>query len=570
MIYFYSACLLISFALLLWLHITDVRESLYQYIMVIVIVFSNLGYLSLAYSTNLEEALVAQRLLYVGGCFLPMLYFLTVCEICHIKLNKILTTSLICLQSVIYMCVCTIGKFDIYYKDVQFFSENGVGYLKKVYGPAHVLQPATMVAYFVCAIAITVYSINKKKSVNRKGLQCLALFSGLALSCYFIDKLLPIDYDIIPISYLILMVGALYPIYQSNMFTVYENKDIVNEQLNKIGFITFDSRFRYMGCNEFVSQIFPELPDNELGKAIPNAGEQLREYIIEPVKKFAAEKKHENTNKHEHKKSYTFKINDRYYDSMIHTVLNFRGKCVGYTTEITDETEHYRSMELFSNYNETLAKEVSEKTNRIRDIQQKTILGMAQMVESRDMSTGGHIKRTSEVVRIFSNKLLESDLGFDKDYLELVVRSAPMHDLGKIGVDDAILRKQGKFTDEEYEKMKTHSEIGAVMVKDILTGVEEERFIEIATNVAHYHHEKVNGKGYPMGLKGDEIPVEARIMALADVFDALVSKRCYKEAFTYDKAFSIIKEDSGTHFDPALAEIFLKCRPELEEYYNAG
>ena len=92
--------------------------------------------------------------------------------------------------------------------------------------------------------------------------------------------------------------------------------------------------------------------------------------------------------------------------------------------------------------------------------------------------------------------------------------------------------------------------------------------MRVAENVAHYHHEKINGKGYPMGLSGEQIPVEARIMALADVFDALVSKRCYKEAFTYDKAFSIIREDSGSHFDPILAPIFCTCRPELEAYYD--
>lgn len=200
-------------------------------------------------------------------------------------------------------------------------------------------------------------------------------------------------------------------------------------------------------------------------------------------------------------------------------------------------------------------------------MQEKVILGMAQMVESRDLSTGGHIKRTSEVVKIFSEELLKNEMGFDEKFLQLVVRSAPMHDLGKIGVDDAVLRKQGKFTDEEYEKMKKHAEIGARMVKEILTDVEEEQFVKIAINVAHYHHEKVNGRGYPQGLKGNEIPIEARIMALADVFDALVSKRCYKEAFSFDKAFTIIKEDSGVHFDAALAEIFLKCRPKLEEFY---
>lgn len=252
----------------------------------------------------------------------------------------------------------------------------------------------------------------------------------------------------------------------------------------------------------------------------------------------------------------------------IHTLQNYYGKRSGFVVELRNETEHYQALELFEHYNQKLTEEVDAKTQQITSIQEKIILGMAQIIESRDLSTGGHIKRTSTVVRIFADELLKADMGFDPAFLHLVVRSAPMHDLGKIGVDDAILRKQGKFTPEEYAKMKEHPAIGARIVKEVLTDVEAPDFVAVAVNVAHYHHEKVDGTGYPCGLKGTEIPVEARIMALADVFDALVSKRCYKEAFSFDKAFSIIAQDAGTHFDPELAKVFLRCRPHLEHFYQ--
>ena len=142
-----------------------------------------------------------------------------------------------------------------------------------------------------------------------------------------------------------------------------------------------------------------------------------------------------------------------------------------------------------------------------------------------------------------------------------------MHDLGKIAVDDAVLKKQGKFTKKDYEKMKKHSEEGATIVARVLKDVDDSLFKDIAINVAHYHHERWDGTGYPKGLKGAEIPIEARIMALADVFDALVSKRCYKEALSFDEAFCIIKESLGSHFDPDLGEIFIECRPQLEILY---
>ena len=143
-----------------------------------------------------------------------------------------------------------------------------------------------------------------------------------------------------------------------------------------------------------------------------------------------------------------------------------------------------------------------------------------------------------------------------------------MHDLGKIAVKDEVLTKKGKYTPAEYAEMKKHPAEGAKIVRSILTGVEDDDFVNIAENVAHYHHEKWNGEGYPEGLKKEEIPVEARIMALADVFDALVSKRYYKDAYSYDVAFGIIQDSLGSHFDPELGKVFIKCRRELEGLYD--
>lgn len=217
-----------------------------------------------------------------------------------------------------------------------------------------------------------------------------------------------------------------------------------------------------------------------------------------------------------------------------------------------------------------MTESINDKTHKIIEIQNSIITGMATMVESRDNSTGGHIKRTSDCVRIFSEHLKTVDeyKNLPDSFYNAVIKAAPMHDLGKIAVDDSILRKPGKFTDEEYEKMKAHSAEGARIVENVLSSVDDIEFKKIAINVAHYHHEKWNGQGYPKKFSRTEIPLEARIMALADVFDALVSKRCYKESFTYDRAFQIIEEDLGNHFDPKLGLEFLKCRPALEKLYN--
>lgn len=214
-----------------------------------------------------------------------------------------------------------------------------------------------------------------------------------------------------------------------------------------------------------------------------------------------------------------------------------------------------------------LEEKLEERTNRIFHIQQMLVIGMASMVELRDGNTGGHIRRTSGIVQIFSDELIKTGK-LTKSFLDMVVRAAPLHDLGKVAIDDSVLRKAGRFTESEYDEMKRHSEEGAKVVKKLLDGVEKEEFVTLAVNVAHYHHEKWNGQGYPEGLAGTDIPVEARIMALADVFDALVSKRCYKEAYSFEKAFSIIEDSLGSHFDPYLGKIFLDCKPQLIAFFE--
>ena len=240
----------------------------------------------------------------------------------------------------------------------------------------------------------------------------------------------------------------------------------------------------------------------------------------------------------------------------------------GYLITFTDDTANRKYIQLLDTYNEKLQSEVEEKTRHIVEMHDHLIMSLAMMVESRDNSTGGHIKRTSEGVRILIDAILEDgSMELSEEFCKDVIKAAPMHDLGKVAVDDAILRKPGRFTDEEFEQMKKHAAEGAKVIHEILLHTDDESFKKIAENVAHYHHERWDGSGYPEGLKGEEIPLEARIMAVADVYDALVSKRVYKEAFDFEKANRIIMEGMGSQFDPGLQRIYEKARPKLEAIY---
>jgi len=162
----------------------------------------------------------------------------------------------------------------------------------------------------------------------------------------------------------------------------------------------------------------------------------------------------------------------------------------------------------------------------------------------------------------------DPELNYSKEFYDDMIAAAPMHDIGKIAIDDKVLCKPGKFTDEEFTEMKTHAEKGAIIIKNLLSNFQSELFVEIAKNMAGGHHERWDGSGYPYGLKGEAIPLEARVMAVADVYDALVSKRCYKDAFSFEDAYDIIDKSMGKHFDPSLKKYFDQSREELEAYYT--
>ncbi len=215
------------------------------------------------------------------------------------------------------------------------------------------------------------------------------------------------------------------------------------------------------------------------------------------------------------------------------------------------------------------ARKIQSQNEKVIAMQNNTIIGMANLVENRDVDTGEHIKRTSFYVRILAeearNTIEYKDILTDH-YIELLVKAAPMHDIGKIVVPDAILKKPGKLTLDEFLQIQRHTVEGARIVHEVLDDNSAPDYIQMAVDIALCHHEKWNGSGYPQQLANFDIPVCARIMAIADVFDALVSIRCYKESMSCDEAFKIIKEAAGKHFDPVLVECFLRLRPQIMDF----
>jgi putative two-component system response regulator len=216
-----------------------------------------------------------------------------------------------------------------------------------------------------------------------------------------------------------------------------------------------------------------------------------------------------------------------------------------------------------------LEREVAKRTHEVQAIQDVTIMTMASLAETRDNETGNHIRRTQFYVKALAYRL--KDHPRFRDFLtpvniELLFKSAPLHDIGKVGIPDAILLKPGKLTGEEFEVMKGHTTLGrdAIEQAELRLGMKVD-FLHFAKQIAYAHQEKWDGSGYPMGISGDMIPIPARLMALADVYDALISRRVYKPAFTHEQASEIIVAGRGKHFDPDITDAYIAIAAEFRE-----
>ncbi|MCM1045986.1 MAG: response regulator [Candidatus Gastranaerophilales bacterium] len=215
------------------------------------------------------------------------------------------------------------------------------------------------------------------------------------------------------------------------------------------------------------------------------------------------------------------------------------------------------------------AEKLTEGARRLSLIQDSVIMGMANLIESRDGSTGKHVKNTQMYVEMIVNELHRQGLYADQltpEYMENVCKAAPLHDVGKIKVPDAVLQKPGKLTPEEFETMKLHTTYSRKIIKTIIGDVEDASYVQIVEDIAMYHHERWDGTGYPTGLAGDDIPLAARIMSVADVFDALYEERVYKPPIRpIERIMQIMIEGRGTQFDPVIIDVFVGMLPRLKE-----
>ncbi|MGN0365869.1 MAG: HD domain-containing phosphohydrolase [Suilimivivens sp.] len=531
------------------------RISAYFTFMALLMVLANGGYLALALSTNLQEAVLANKIIYLGGCFVPPILLISICVICNYKVADWLRIVIYTYSFLVYAMVLTIGHNHLYYSEIFLDKFGNSTVLGHEYGIGHNCFYVIVYGYIVVEIFLLIYSLKKTHAVPRKSLYAMIFMETINCVLFVFGRKINPAFEIMPFMYVI---DGWILLYMQRRAMLYNIEDCVVSSLRKqetYGYIVFDNHENYLGCNSVARKIFPEISECKVDLPVKNVPKV--EEILGWIREY--DKGHEE---------FSYENGDSHYQCNIERIW-YKEKAYGYIVEMQDDTDRWNYMNLLSSYNAELEDQVKEKTEHIVNIQSQVLLGMANMVENRDGNTGGHIKRTSDVIKILVNTIQENNmLPLEITFFEDIIKAAPMHDLGKIGIDDRILKKPGKLTNEEFAIMQTHAQKSAVLVESILKGVEEEHFVKVAINVAKHHHEKWNGTGYPGHLKGEAIPIEARIMAIADVYDALVSKRCYKEAMSFEQAFEIMEKSMGSHFDPKLEPVFLLSREKLENYYK--
>ena len=572
-ILFLLSVLLSGIYMFLWRRHFDVHVTLVFTLVPIV----NLGYMLLGAARSTEAGLNALKIVYIGGCFLGLMVLLTICSLCRIKTPRWLRMLLMAFSFFIYLSVLTIGKHPWFYTSAEMQQTAGGFFLRREYGPMHTVFYIMVILHYALCVAAILYCLIRKRQVSRKILVMLLLPVGMCIACYFFGRNIIPGIELAPAGFVFAQLFYLMIAYRLSLYHVADTAAENMVQSGDTAFISFDRHFSYLGSNSTAKAILPEL-ENLTVDLNMRRSKAMSELFTPWLETYRKSPDNAEINRHFYEKD------NRIYLFTVIPILSGK-RLRGYEIIGTDDTLDRSYINLLKDFKKNLEKEVDEKTlalqeankslmasmDQILEMHNNLILSMATMVESRDNSTGGHIRRTSKGVGILIDVIRETGAfadRIDETFCTNLIKAAPMHDLGKIAVDDAILRKPGRFEPWEFEKMKDHAAQGARIVHEILRATDDNEFHRLAENVAHFHHERWDGSGYPDHLKGEEIPLEARIMAVADVYDALVSKRVYKDKMPYEKANSIIMEGMGSQFDPALEPIYTAARPRLEAYYN--
>ncbi|MDY2848348.1 MAG: HD domain-containing protein [Oscillospiraceae bacterium] len=502
------------------------------------------------HSQTLGEMNICTKITFTGSCHVFLFQLMLMFSYCRVQPPKVLYPMLCGVNCIINIVAFSIGRDGLFFASEELRQYGGFSMLITASGPFHQLYLAMEVFYSIIMLITAVISvIHDSDRLVPVGGFTFAVLIPTACSLLYANSYTEMDFT--PVGFLVSEIIIFLLIYGSKIYDVQDTaRQYVFDSLED-GIIVLDRHQRLKGYNEIAKQIFPELryskPDTPIDDASPDINKILYEKAAKDIE-----------------------VGSRVYRPSITKITDDKDKkhINGYVIRATDVTEQQRNLELINNYQRNLERDVREKTARILKMQEQTIFSFATLVESRDSLTGEHVRRTSDYVAVLAAEMKKRGMYprvITASYLEQLRMAAPLHDIGKIKIPDSILKNPGKLSPEEFEIMKSHTVEGGKIIEDTLKEIEGDNFFLIAKEVAVYHHEKWNGTGYPYGTKGEEIPISARIMAVADFFDALTSARSYKKAYSASKAYQILMEESGKSFDPRVVDCFMRSRGEIEK-----
>lgn len=557
MVYYYAIATVITFLGLVYITINFENKKVNYYFLLITLLLTlaNCGYLSIAVSTNVNEAVLANKISYMGGCFVPALMLFLICAVCNYHPPIWVRTMIYLYSFCVYIMVVFIGFSDFFYDSVALGTFGGATVLRHTYGPGHNFFYVIVYGYLLMQIGLLAYTLIKRRTVSRKILWTLILIEAVNIVLFGVGRILNPAIEIMPVSYAVSAWAFTYLSMRGSIYNIEDNVAISLKEQDTYAYIMFDKKLRYLGSNNVALRFFPDLSECVVDKSA-FCMDNLNRYagFVEVFKRGKTEK-------------FEFTNNDFHYECTVKN-LTYKKRVFGYILEIREDTDSWKYLQLLSEHTMKLeafqeeletkvdeqTEEIKEQEKRIRELFVRTVTALSEAVDAKDRYTSGHSKRVAEYARMIAARMGKSKAEQDEIY-----NAGLLHDVGKIRVPAEIINKPGKLTDEEYNVIKIHPGTGYHILRDI----SENGMVALG---AKYHHERYDGKGYPNGLAGEKIPEVARILGVADAYDAMASNRSYRNALPQEVVRSEIEKGRGTQFDPKIADIMLQMIDEDKEY----
>lgn len=523
-----------------------------MYILFCILVTVNcLGRYLVATSQSLEMAIWSNCFMYVGGCYAPLITVLILSRLCGQRLPKWITILLATYSTVVMGLVFTIGKSGIYYASVELAHGEGYMYLNKVYGPGHALYPVLMGLYALVLVWFVFVALKNRGRISIRLVTTISVVGAAIMLTYILERIIKTNISFLAVGYLIGILFLNKYFERVKMYDMMSNVSGALQRVKDYGYLVFDHEYCFVNANEIIKKMFPEIEYWVIDKKVPASDSYLHDEVLRYLYQWSGK---EEDNKY-------VQVGEEYYQLNIRSLSYGRKQEVGYLLEFVNRTLEKKYYNTIEAYNTEMEREVEKKTEELREQEKnvkalflQTVTALSEAVEAKDRYTSGHSKRVAEYARMLAVRMGKSKREQDEIY-----QAGLLHDVGKIRIPEGIINKEGKLTDEEFAVIKIHPVTGF----QILRGISNNSLIAIA---AKYHHERYDGKGYPNGLVGEKIPEVARILGVADSYDAMTSNRSYRKALRQDVVRGEIEKGKGTQFDPEIAEIMLQLIEEDKEY----